>query len=218
MADRVYKSKSKRTSFWIRVFFLVSIFFSSKSLAQEKIVPLTNEVFLRQTIKDVLEDCLKDAPIDSQMVWVKEEGENQSAWIVKEEIVSFLSKRGPVGVGKKEGQESFSPLLSYRIIKLNLEYPEIKRKKLFGKSWITRESQVAISFSLSDPDGKILWSKRGERKNSDLLRKEELLSLNNRQYPFLCPEIPESTWGKYIEPAVVTVVVGGLIYLFFANR
>lgn len=152
------------------------------------------------------------------MVWVKEEGENPSAWIVREEIVSFLSKTGPVGVGKKEGQESSSPVLSYRIIKLNLEYPEIKRKKLFGKSWITRESQVAISFNLSDPDGKILWSKRGERKNSDLLRKEELLSLNNRQYPFLCPEIPQSTWGRYVEPAVVTVVVGGLIYLFFANR
>jgi len=218
MADWVYQYKSKRTSFWIKVFFLVSIFFSSKSLAQERIVPLTNEIFLRQTIKDVLEDCLKDAPVDSQMVWVKEEGENQSAWIVKEEIVSFLSKRGPVGAGEKEGQESSSPVLSYRIIKLNLEYPEIKRKKLFGKSWIARESQIAISFSLSDPDGKILWSKRGERKNSDLLRKEELLSLNNRQYPFLCPEVPESTWGRYVEPAVVTVVVGGLIYLFFANR
>ena len=217
MVDQVYKYKSIRTSFWIKVFFLVSIFFSSNSLAQEKIVPLTNEAFLRQTIKDVLEDCLKDAPIDSQMVWVKEEGENQSAWIVNEEIVSFLSKRGPVGVGKKEGQESSSPVLSYRIIKLSLEYPEINRK-LFGKSWTTRESQVAISFSLSDPDGKILWSKRGERKNSDLLRKEELLSLNNRQYPFLCPEIPQSTWGKYVEPAAVTVIVGGLIYLFFANR
>jgi len=218
MADPFSKYRLIASSLWIKVLFFVSILFSSGSFAQEKIIPPTNETFLRQTIRDVLEDCLKAAPIDSQMVWVKEEGENQSAWIVKEEIVSFLSKRGSVGVGKKEGRESSSPVLSYRIIKLNLEYPEIKRKKLFGKSWITRESQVAISFSLSDPDGKILWSKRGERKNSDLLRKEELLSLNNRQYPFLCPEVPESTWGKYIEPAVVTVVVGGLIYLFFANR
>jgi len=218
MADRVYKHKPKRISFWIKVFLSVSIFFSSKSLAQEKIVPPSNEVFLRQTIKDVLADCLTDAPIDSQMVWVKEEGENQSAWIINEEMVSFLSRRGPVGIGKDESGNSPSLTLSYRIIKLSLEYPEIKRKKLFGKSWITRESQIAISFSLSDADGKILWSKRGEKKNSDLLRKEELLSLNNKQYPFLSPQVPESTWGKYAEPAVVTVVVGGLIYLFFANR
>lgn len=217
MANQVFKCISKKYSFWIKVLFLVFILLSSKSFAQEKVIPLTNEEFLRQTIKEVLEDCLKDVPIDSQMVWVKEEGENQSAWIVKEEIVSLLSKRGPVGSGKKEEQESSSPMLAYRIIKLNLEYPEIK-KKLFGKSWIKRESQVALSFNLSDADGKILWSKRGERKNSDLIKKEELISLNNQQYPFLCPEVPQSTWGKYLEPAVVTVVVGGLIYLFFANR
>jgi hypothetical protein len=218
MADLFSKYRLTASSLWIKVLFLVSILFPSNGLAQEKIVPLTNEVFLRQTIKDVLEDCLKDAPIGSQMVWIKEEGENQSAWIVNEEIVSFLSKRGPIGIGREEEKKNLFPILSYRIIKLNLEYPEIKRKKLFGKSWITRESQVAISFSFSDPDGRILWSKRGERKNSDLLRKEELLSLNNRQYPFLCPEIPQGSWGKYVEPAVVTVVVGGLIYLFFANR
>ncbi|HVP35610.1 MAG TPA: hypothetical protein VMT04_01310 [Terriglobales bacterium] len=218
MADRVLKFESRKFTFWIKIFFLGCLFLSSKSLAQEKTVTLTNEVFLRQTIKEVLEDCLKDVPIDSQMVWVQEEGENPSAWIVREEMISFLSKRGPVGAVKKEGLDDSSPVLSYRIIKLNLEYPEIKRKKLFGKSWIKRESQVALSFSLSDADGKILWSKRGERKNSDLLKKEEILSLNNRQYPFLCPEVPQDTWGKYVEPAAVTVVVGGLIYLFFANR
>jgi hypothetical protein len=173
---------------------------------------------LRQTIKEVLEDCLKEAPIDSQIVWIKEEGENPSAWIVSEEIVSFLSKRGPVGIGREEEGRSPSPILSYRVIKLNLEYPEIKRKKLFGKSLVKREAQVGLSFNLTDSEGKVLWNNRGERKNSDLLRKEELLSLNNRQYLFLCPEIPQSTWGKYLEPAVVTVVVGGLIYLFFANR
>jgi hypothetical protein len=218
MADQIFKCIFKRPSFWIKVLFLASILFSSKSFAQGKIIPLNNEAFLRQTIKQALEDCLKDAPIDSQMVWIQEEGENQSAWLVREEMVSFLSRRGPVGSGKKELLESSSLVLSYRIIKLNLEYPEIKRKKLFGKSWIKREAQVALSFNLSDPDGRILWSKRGERKNSDLLRKEDLFSLNNRQYPFLCPEVPASTWGKYLEPAVVTVVVGGLIYLFFANR
>jgi len=218
MADQAHPTRWKRSSFWTKVLLLALILSSSRSFAQEKIVSLSNEAFLRQTIKDVLEDCLKDAPLDSQMVWVREEGENPSAWIVREEIISFLSRRGPVGIKKEEDQESSSPVLSYRIIKLNLEYPEIKKKKLFGKGWIKRESDVAISFNLSAADGKILWDKRGERKNSDLLKREELASLNNRQYPFLCPEVPQSSWGKYLEPAAVTVVVGGLIYLFFANR
>lgn len=218
MADQAYPTRWKRSSIWTKVLFSAFILFSSESFAQEKIVSVSNEAFLRQTIKDVLEDCLKDAPLDSQMVWVGEEGENPSAWIVREEVVSFLSKRGPVGIKKEVDQESSSPVLSYRIIKLSLQYPEIEKKKLFGKSWIKRESEVAMSFNLTDAEGKILWDRRGERKNSDLLKREELASLNNRQYPFLCPEVPQSSWGKYLEPAAVTVVVGGLIYLFFANR
>jgi len=203
---------------WMKILFLVFILFTSESLALEKSLPLTNENFLRKTISEVLEDCLKEAPFDSKLVWIKDEEENPSAWIVKEEMVLYLQRRGPVGLVKKEEIGKPDLLLNFRVIKLNLEYPEVKRRKLLGKSWVRREAQVALSFNLSDFEGKVLWSKRGERKNSDLVKVDELMLLNNKQYPFLSPEVPESSWGKYVEPAVVTVVIGALIYLFFANR
>lgn len=202
---------------WIGIS-LLCLAFSSESLAQEKGLPLTNESLLRQTIKEVLEDCLKEAPFDSRLVWIKEEGENLSAWIVKEELVSYLQKRVPVGFWEKERQEENGLVLNFRVIKLSLEYPEVKTKKLLGKSWVKRESQVALSFNLSDSQGRVLWNKRGEVENSDLVRIDELANLNNKEYPYLSPQVPESSWGKYLEPALVTVAVGALVYLFFANR
>ncbi len=194
------------------------VFSSFESRAQEQALPLTNENLLRETIGGVLEDCFKDAPFDSKLIWIEEEGKNPSAWIVKEEIVSYLQKRGPVGLEKEKGMEENDLVLSFRIIRLSLEYPQVKTKKLLGRSWVKRESQVALSFNLCDSQGRVLWSKRGEEKNSDLVRMDELADLNNKQYPYLSPEVPESGWGKYIEPAAVTVVVGALVYLFFANR
>ncbi len=208
--------KFKKTAF--NLVLLISILFPSVILAQEKVIPLTNENFLRSTIREVLLDCLTEAPFDSQLVWIKTEEENPSNWIVEEEIVSFLQKRGPVGKIKKDESEKSFLSLNFRIIKLNLAYPEIKRKNFFGKSRVRRETQVALSFDLSDSEGKVLWSKRGEKESSDLLKKEEIFSLNNKQYSFLSPEIPEGGWGRLVEPAVVTVVAGALIYLFFANR
>jgi hypothetical protein len=211
------KNKEIIISLWIGIF-LSGLVFSSMSLAQEKGLPLTNESLLRQTIREVLENCLKEAPFDSKLVWIKEEGENLSAWIVKEELVSYLQKRGPVGFWEKERNEEDALVLNFRVIKLSLEYPEVKTKKLLGRSWVKRESQVALSFNLSDSLGKVLWNKRGESENSDLVRIDELTDLNNKQYPYFSPEVPESSWGKYLEPALVTVAVGALVYLFFANR
>jgi hypothetical protein len=211
-----FRTKFKKTA--INLFVLISILFPSTILAQEGVIPVTNENFLRSTIREVLQDCLTEAPIDSQLVWIKTEGENPSNWIVEEEIVSFLQKRGPVGIVKVDEREKSFLTLNFRVIKLSLEYPEIKRENLFRKSRVRREAQVALSFDLSDSGGRVLWSKRGEKESSDLLKKEEIFSLNNKQYSFLSPEIPEGSWGKLVEPAMVTVVAGALIYLFFANR
>ena len=187
------------------------------SIAQEKDKPITNENFLRRSVDRVLEDCLKEAPVGSKTVWVTQEDENPCSWLVEEEIVSYLQKRGAVGIEPANMREG-DLVLSFRIIKLNLEYPEVKSKKFLGKSWVRREAQVFLSFKLTDYRGEVLWSKRGEEVNSDLIERGLLVDLNNKSYPFLSPEVPESRWGQYIEPVAVTIVVGALVYLFFANR
>ena len=212
--------KDKINPFFPLIGFLLLVFFSfpSKVIPSEKNLPLTNENFLRKTINTVLENYLKDAPFTTESIWIKQEDENPFSWIVEEEIISYLQERGPVGIGGDSMVTEKDLILSFRVIELNLEYPEVKRKGFLGKGWVVREAQVFLSFKLSNHRGEVLWSKKGGKRNSDLIEMGQLTELNNQLYSLLSPEVPESSWSKYVEPAVVTVVVGALVYLFFANR
>jgi hypothetical protein len=84
---------------------------------------------------------------------------------------------------------------------------------------LTRKANLNVSFRLEEKEsGKVLWSKRETEERSDIVKKQTIKYLNNDSYSFLSPPLPEDSQAKYIEPALVAAVVGGLIYLFFANR
>jgi hypothetical protein len=102
---------------------------------------------------------------------------------------------------------------------MKLSYPQVKRKGFFGPKWLTRKANLNVSFRLEEKEsGKVLWSKRETEQRSDMVEKQTIKYLNNDSYSFLSPPLPEDSQAKYIEPALVAAVVGGLIYLFFANR
>ena len=42
--------------------------------------------------------------------------------------------------------------------------------------------------------------------------------LQHDKFTFAKTELEEQTWGKFVEPVIVSTVLGGLIYLFFSNR
>jgi hypothetical protein len=84
---------------------------------------------------------------------------------------------------------------------------------------VTRRAQLNLSFRLEEKEnGKVLWTKRETEERSDMVKKQNIKYLNNNSYSFLSPPLPEDSQAKYVEPAMVAAVVGGLIYLFFANR
>jgi hypothetical protein len=109
--------------------------------------------------------------------------------------------------------------LFYRIIDLSLSYPQIEREGFFGARLLTRKASLNLSFRLEDgTTGRVLWSEKGKEERSDQIKRSLARSVNNRTYPFLSPALPDDPQSRYLEPAMVIAVVGGLIYLFFANR
>jgi hypothetical protein len=190
---------------------------------KNKQTPVSNEEFLRESVRGVFHRAFLDFPrSESKLVWVNSEEENDANWLLEDELISYLHSLDfhvalHPGNGQKETPEGWS--LFYQIIELKLSYPQVKRKGFLGRKLVTRKAKLNFSFRLEEQEsGKVLWTKRETEEKSDVIEKQAIKSLNNNSYPFLSPPLPEDLQTRYLEPALVAAVVGGLIYLFFANR
>jgi hypothetical protein len=199
----------------------VQVFAENKG--QEKENPVSNEEFLRESVRGLLGKAFLDFPTtESRLILVNPEEEDSANWLLEDELVSYLGSLNfqvalHPGSGQNELPKSWS--LFYRIIQMNLSYPQVKRKGFFGPKWLTRKANLNVSFRLEEKENrKVLWNKREAEERSDMVEKQTIKYLNNDSYSFLSPPLPEDSQAKYIEPALVAAVVGGLIYLFFANR
>ena len=184
---------------------------------------VSNEEFLRESIRSLLEPTFDAFPeVGSKLLLLKAEEEHPGNWLLEDELVFYLlSSNYKVTLRSTEPNnnlpESWS--LFYRIIEMSLNYPKIERKGFLGKRMVTREAWLNLSFRLEDnATGKVLWTKRGKEERSDLIKRSMIKSVNNQSYPFLSPPLPDDPQSRFLEPALVVAVVGGLIYLFFANR
>jgi hypothetical protein len=184
---------------------------------------LSNEEFLRESVRNLFDQTFLDFPkSESRLVLVNSEEENDANWLLEDELISYLQSLDfqvalHPGSGQKEVPEVWS--LFYQIIEMKLSYPQVKRKGFFGRKLVTRKAKLNLSFRLEEKEsGKVLWTKRETEEKSDVVEKQAIKSLNNDSYLFLSPPLPEDPQARYLEPALVAAVVGGLIYLFFANR
>jgi hypothetical protein len=195
----------------------------AENKGQEKENLISNEEFLRESVRGLLGKAFLDFPrTESRFIFVNSEEEDSANWLLEDELVSYLgSLNFQVALHPTTGQNEVPKAWSlfYRIIEMKLSYPQVKRKGFFGPKWLTRKANLNVSFRLEEKEnGKVLWSKRETEERSDTVKKQTIKYMNNDSYSFLSPPLPEDSQAKYIEPALVAAVVGGLIYLFFANR
>jgi hypothetical protein len=209
--------------FLIKLVLVAPVVVGAETENQIQNPPPSNEEFLRESIKSLLKQAFDDFPqAHSRFILLKADREHPANWLLEDELISYLlSSKLQVGLRSNETSEESaeSSSLFYRIIELSLDYPEIKRKGFFGKRLVIRKASFNFSFRLEDNEtGRVLWSKRGKDLRSDLIERSMIKSLNNESYPILSPSLPQDSQSRFIEPALVVAVVGGLIYLFFANR
>ncbi|MEC7973604.1 MAG: hypothetical protein VX987_12995, partial [Pseudomonadota bacterium] len=62
------------------------------------------------------------------------------------------------------------------------------------------------------------WQDEITRLRADRIPKKQLEILQHSTYKFAQTDVEEQSWSKFVEPIVVSTVLGGLIYLFFSNR
>ena len=75
-----------------------------------------------------------------------------------------------------------------------------------------------FDLSSDEEDDIVHWQDEITRVRQDQIPKKHLDILQHDKFKFAKTELEEQTWGKFVEPVIVSTVLGGLIYLFFSNR
>lgn len=110
-------------------------------------------------------------------------------------------------------------VLTYRVPEARVDYVRVFRGGLFGAERIERRAtaRVALRLIAANSDA-VRWSASADTTVSDVVLKAEVPSLEDRTRPETRPIPPTSSIKKLVEPALVVILVAGLVSLFYQNR
>lgn len=111
------------------------------------------------------------------------------------------------------------PVLTYRVAEARVDYVRVFRGGLFGAERIERRATARLSLKLSGPGSDaVRWSTAADSSIGDVVLRGESSALEDRQRPETRPVAPPSGLKKIVEPALVVVLIAGLVSLFYQNR
>ncbi len=165
-------------------------------------------------VDDALGEMIVSKEVDSSVILVVEEGKHDANWLVQHVLSERLLDRGFSVAIDSMLYESSRFRLSFRILDMGI----IARSGLRGK-FAERQSRITLVLKLNDElNHKVLWQDEITKVSSDKVPKNNLGLLQHSEHNFAKTDLEEKSWNKFVEPMVVTTVLGGLMYLFFSNR
>jgi hypothetical protein len=122
--------------------------------------------------------------------------------------------------GKPPGGASETALrFEYQALHFELSYPKIYRPFLIGGKRVKRSAEVRLLAKLVDPtDQSVVWIGEAARSHDDQFSYGRLTEVEAGTFEFTKPVRSSTSWGKVVEPVVVSGIIVGLIYLFFSNQ
>ena len=110
-------------------------------------------------------------------------------------------------------------VLRYRVVLCELSYPEKHRTSPLGSSKVERRASVSLVAQLMQGARQdVVWVGKGNAQQVSMVPAGKLNYLAGNDFPFNPPPLEQKGMGGYVEPMLVTGIVAGLIYLFYANQ
>jgi len=117
------------------------------------------------------------------------------------------------------GEERPEYVLRYRVVQFDLTYPKSYRTSPFGSRKVQRRASVSLTAHLlKGGQEEVVWGGHGEVERIDVVPQNKLSLLEGTTFPFQQPKLETKGWGSLVEPALVTAIAVGLIYLFYTNQ
>jgi hypothetical protein len=64
----------------------------------------------------------------------------------------------------------------------------------------------------------VLWTEEVRGTREDWIPAKMLAAVEQEPISFISPQLKADGWNRFAEPALLSAVVGGLIYLFYATQ
>ena len=145
---------------------------------------------------------------------IEAQSEHPANWMADHILCERLLQSGFEVVLDSTSAPSEAMRLSYRIVDLGIA----GSSGLRGGE-VRRRSRATLALRLSDRGNEVLYGQCEETvQRQDRIPRNKVEFLQHSSYAFARTEIEEQSLGKFVEPVIVSTVLGGLVYLFFSNR
>jgi hypothetical protein len=148
-----------------------------------------------------------------------EQAEYQALQIERAAQAARADSLARAAAGSVVGTPGDLPILTWRVQEARVDYVRQFRGGLLGAQRIERRARVDLALRLT-PAGSdaVTWSATADTTVGDVVLRSELAALEDRTRPETRPQPPASSFKKVLEPALVVVLVAGLVSLFYQNR
>lgn len=192
--------------------------------------PPSNVDMLRGLIDQAAHQSTSDmpAPPSGAPVVLRPASSHPSNWLIEQSLAEILAARGihpklnpvPDSTAKTPATPADAAVVEYRAVDIALDYVKSRVAVGTGQKYVTRTARATVATRLLAPgSGEVLWARDGSARTQDEVADDVLRSLSQPQVPISTqPTVPVARLTRYTEPLLITVIVGGLISLFYANK
>lgn len=183
-------------------------------------IPTNMEVLkeaTRQAIREGIQE-IGESGEEGRPLILSAAHEHDGNWFVESLLLDELTERGFRVYVDSTGGKPSTPRLSYRIIALQVSYLGQHRRGLFGGGVVERLAQAELSFEIVGDAGGIVSLKQSQGRYRDRFPSDQLSAVEHASYPFARSELDRKSWTRFLEPVIVSAVVGVLIWILYSNR
>lgn len=176
----------------------------------------SNEVFVRQSLESFFIEAVERLPENriGQVVLDFDRPHSDNLNVSGTLLHSVLRTKGVKLLSSTESSTDVG--LGFKLDRVEFAY-ENRNGSLFARGDLYRVLRVSGNFGLSKNENHV-WEDYLAREYSEEIELEERDMLESDFSTLFHAELPPGPVQKLWEPVIVTSIIGGLVYLFFASR
>jgi hypothetical protein len=196
------------------IFALMSLVLGPIAASAQKQIP-TNEEVVISSVRAAVEEAMRGQGLDRIQMDMAKFGIDGP---ISNGIADALRSLG-IQVFAGGANSVASNSLDYDLLGFDFDYRKGTSRGFFKKPMIRREFEARLRITVTESlKGSISSFEDVAVSYADDIDPRFANLVKSREIPELAPALPGWGWTKVVEPVVVTAAIGGIVYLFFANR